>query len=84
MGLSDFRNLGKKIEVGVAGIDDKGVFHGEGRDPDIIGGNGCALFAEVGIESGTVVGGYVGGMGGPYARLLEKLGEDSSLNIPAF
>ena len=84
MGLSDFRNLGKKIEVGVAGIDDKGVFHGEGRNPDVIGGNGCALFAEVGIESGTVVGGHVGGVGGPYARLLEKLGKHSSLNIPAF
>ena len=82
--LSDFRNLGKKIEVGVASVDDEGVFHGEGRDPDIISGNGCALFAEVGIESGTVVGGHVGGVGGPYARLLEKLCEHSSLNIPAF
>ena len=82
--LSDFWNLGEKIEVGVASIDDEGVFHGEGRNPDIIGGNGCALFAEVGIESGAVVGGHVGGVGGPYARLLEKLCEHSSLNIPAF
>jgi len=83
-GLSDFWNLGEKIKVGVPGIDDEGVFHGEGRDPDIIGGNRGALFAEVGIESGTVVGGYVGRVGGPYARLLEKLCEDSSLNVPAF
>ena len=82
--LSDFWNLGEKIEVGVAGIDNEGVFHGEGRDPNVIGGNRGALFAEVGIESGTVVGGHVGGVGGPYARLLEKLCEDSSLNIPAF
>ncbi len=83
-GLSDFWNLGEKIEVGVAGIDDKGVFHGEGRYPNVIGGNRSALFAEVGIESGTVVGGYVGRVGGSHARLLEKLCEDSSLNIPAF
>ncbi len=83
-GLSDFWNLGEKIEVGVASIDDEGVFHGEGRDPNVIGGNRSALFAEVGIESGTVVGGHVGGVGGPYARLLEKLCEHSSLNIPAF
>jgi hypothetical protein len=83
-GLSDFWNLGEKIEVGVASIDDEGVFHGEGSDPDIIGGNRSALFAEIGIESRTVVGGHVGGVGGPYARLLEKLCEDSSLNIPAF
>ena len=83
-GLSDFWNLGEKIGVGVAGIDDKGVFHGEGRNPDILSGNGCALFAKVGLESGTVVGGHVGGVGGPYARLLEKLCEHSSLNIPAF
>jgi hypothetical protein len=83
-GLSDFWDLGEKIEVGVAGIDNEGVFHGEGRDPDIIGGNRGALFAEVGIESGTVVGGHVGGVGGSHARLLEKLCEDSSLNIPAF
>ena len=82
--LSDFWNLGEKIEVGVASIDDEGVFHGEGRNPDIIGGNGCALFVKVGVESGTVVGGHVGGVGGPYARLLEKLGKHSSLNIPAF
>jgi hypothetical protein len=83
-GLSDFWDLGEKIEVGVAGIDNERVFHGEGRYPNVIGGNGCALFAEVGIESGTVVGGYVGGMGGPYPRLLEKLCEHSSLNITAF
>ncbi len=70
--------------MGVAGIDDEGVLHGEGRYPNVIGGNRSALFAEVGIESGTVVGGHVGGVGGPYARLLEKLCEDSSLNIPAF
>ena len=82
--LSDFWNLGEKIEVGVASIDDEGVFHGEGSDPDIIGGNRSALFAEIGIESRTVVGGHVGGVGGPYAGLLEKLCEDSSLNIPAF
>jgi len=84
VGLSDFWNLGEKIEVGVASVDDEGMFYGEGRDPNIVGGNGCALSAEVGIESGTVVGGYVGGVGGTYARLLEKLCEDSSLNIPAF
>jgi hypothetical protein len=83
-GLSDFWDLGEKIEVGVAGIDNEGVFHGEGRDPNVIGRNRSTLFAEVGIESGTVVGGCVGGVGGPYARLLEKLCEDSSLNIPAF
>ena len=83
-GLSDFWNLGEKIEVGVAGIDNEGVFHGEGSDPDVIGGNRSALFAEVGIESRAVVGGHVGGVGGPYARLLEKLCENSSLNIPAF
>ncbi len=83
-GLSDFWDLGEKIEVGVTGVDDEGVFHGEGRDPDIIGGNRGALFAEVGIESGTVVGGYVGRVGGSHARLLEKLCEHSSLNITAF
>ena len=83
-GLSDFWNLGEKIKVGVASIDDEGVLHGEGRDPNVIGGNRSALFAEVGIESGTVVGGHVGGVGGPYPRLLEKLCEHSSLNIPAF
>ena len=25
--LSDFWNLGEEIEVGVAGVDDEGVFH---------------------------------------------------------
>lgn len=75
--LSDFWNLGEKIEVGVAGIDDKGVFHGKGRNPDIIGRNGCALFAKVGVESGTVVGGHVGGVGGfskKRAQLFQRWG----------
>ena len=83
-GLSDFWNLGEKIEVGVTGVDDEGVFHGEGRDPNVIGGNGCALLTEIGIQCCAVVGGHIGRMGGSHARLLEELGQHSGLDIPAF
>ncbi len=67
------------VEVGVPRVDDQRVFQGEGGNPDVIGGNRCALFAQINVEGGAVVGGCIGGVNRANPWLLQEFSQHSGL-----
>ena len=84
MKSADGGDLGEMGEVGVVGVEDQAVFQGEGGDPDVVNRDGRALLAQLGVEHRIVMGGGIGGVGGENTGLLEELGQQAGLLVPAF
>ena len=76
-GKSGAEELGKGVEVGVAGVEGEAVLEGEGGNPDVVGGDGRALAPELDEEARVGLGGGVVGVEDADARGEQEAGREA-------